>query len=85
MDEVGESPDHRDTHERDAQQDDVQQPDAQEVREPYAPAVHHLRVGVDLAMSRAHVHGSHTKSRHLLAHTSCEPQEYWVSTKQATR
>lgn len=70
VDEVGESPHHRDADERDAEQDDMQQPDAQDIREPYATTVHHLRVGVDLAVSRAHVHGSHTKSRHLLAHTS---------------
>ena len=56
MDEVGEGPDHRHADDGDAEQDDVQQADAQQVGEPHAPAAHHPRVGVDLAVCRAHVH-----------------------------
>ena len=56
MDEVGERPDHRHADEGDAEQDDVQQANAEQVGEPHAPAAHHPRVGVDLAVRRAHVH-----------------------------
>lgn len=56
VDDVGESPDHRDAEEGDAQQHDVQQPDAQHVGQPDAAAVHDPGVGVHLTVRRPHVH-----------------------------
>lgn len=60
VDEVGECPHHGHAGKGDAEQDDVQQADAQDVRQPHAAAVHHARVGVDLAVCRTHVHGGVT-------------------------
>lgn len=82
MYEVGECPYDWHADERDAEQDDVEQADAQDVGEPYSPAVHHLRVGVHLAVGRAHVHDARSLTRtqtlyprtqvctHLLAHST---------------
>lgn len=56
MNDVGESPNHGDAEEGDAEEHDVQQPDAKDVGQPDAPAVHHTRVGVHLAVRRSHVH-----------------------------
>lgn len=56
VDDVGESPDHRDAEEGDAEKDHMQQADPQHVGEPDAPAVHDTGVGVHLAVSCPHVH-----------------------------
>lgn len=56
VEEVGECPDHRNAGEGDTEQDDVQQANPEDVGQPDTPAVHHPRVGVDLAVRRAHVH-----------------------------
>lgn len=63
MDEVGEGPDHGHAGKGDAEQDDVQQADAQDVGQPHPSAVHHARVGVHLAVSRAHVHDAAPPTR----------------------
>lgn len=70
--EVGEGPDHGHTGEGDAEQDDMQQADAQEVGEPDAPAVHYPRVGVHLAVCRAHVHDV------TLPRSSSARGQHWV-------
>lgn len=67
MDEVGEGPDHGHAGEWDAEQDDVQQADAQDVGQPHPSAVHHARVGVHLAVSRAHVHDAAAPTRRQTA------------------
>ena len=56
VDDIGEGPDQRHGDEGDAEQHHVQHYGQQQVAQPDAPAVHHPRVGVDLAVSYAHVH-----------------------------
>lgn len=56
VDEVGEGPDNRNAHKGDAEQHDVEKPNGQHIGEPDAPAVHYTRVGVHLAVRRAHIH-----------------------------
>lgn len=63
MYDVGEGLNYGYASEGDAEQEDVQQA---EVGEPDAPAVHPLRVGVHLAVSRAHIHDANTTVTTLL-------------------
>lgn len=63
MDEVGESPHYRNADKGDTEQDDVQEADAQQVGQPHAPAVHHTRVRIHLAVRRAHIHRDDKNSK----------------------
>lgn len=56
MYDVGERPDERHAEEGNAEEDHMQHDGQQQVSQPDAATVHHLRVGVDLAVSHAHVH-----------------------------